>query len=147
MTTPEREGDCRFPPEYRLKKSAQFQAVFDQATSVADQLLVVYVAANELPHPRIGLTVSRKAGNAVVRNLYKRRLREAFRLQRRELPAGYDFVLMPRRGNTPKGTKPKRKAVPTLERLAQSMRQLTWQAVAKWNLKQNQTPTQNDTGN
>jgi ribonuclease P protein component len=90
----------RFPQHLRLKTPAQFKAVYDLKKSVSDRRLVVYVAANGLPHPRLGLSVSRKVGNAVVRNRYKRLYREAFRLTQHELPAGLDLILIPRVGPT-----------------------------------------------
>ena len=65
---------------------------------MADGRLVIYVARNELGHTRLGLSVSRKVGKAVLRNRIKRLLREAFRLCRHELPAGYDLICIPRHG-------------------------------------------------
>lgn len=77
-------------------------------------MLILYACENELPHPRIGLVVSRKAGNAVVRGRWKRCLREAFRLAQHELPAGVDLVALPRAG-----------ATPTLSKVQQSLRTLS----------------------
>jgi len=54
------------------------------------------VLPNELPFCRLGLAVSRKVGNAVVRNRIKRRLREIFRKQLKDLPLRYDFVVVAR---------------------------------------------------
>ena len=56
---------------------------------------------NGLAYCRIGLSVSSRVGGAVVRNRWKRLLREAFRLHRDELPAGVDFVAIPRPGCEP----------------------------------------------
>jgi ribonuclease P protein component len=89
-----------FPQSLRLKTPAEFKAVYDKKRSVSDGLLVVYAAANGRPHPRVGLSVSRKVGNAVVRNRWKRLFREAFRLHQHALPAGLDFILIPRSGQT-----------------------------------------------
>ncbi|HET6572371.1 MAG TPA: ribonuclease P protein component [Fimbriiglobus sp.] len=86
----------RFPAHLRLKSPAEFKAVYDRKKSASDDVLIVYAAENGRPHPRLGVSVSRKVGNAVVRNRYKRLFREAFRLTRPELPAGVDLVLIPR---------------------------------------------------
>lgn len=84
-----------FPKQTRLLASAEFDAVFAQKQSAADGRLVVYGAANELGCPRLGLVVSRKVGNAVRRNRWKRLLREAFRLSQADLPR-FDLVCLPR---------------------------------------------------
>ncbi len=91
----------RFPQHLRLKTPPQFKAVYDRKRSVSDGVLVVYAAANGLPHPRVGLSVSKKVGNAVARNRYKRLFREAFRLLQHDLPPGLDFILIPRSGPEP----------------------------------------------
>jgi len=54
------------------------------------------VLPNGLPYCRLGLAVSRKVGNAVVRNKIKRRLREIFRKQLKDRPLQYDFVVVAR---------------------------------------------------
>jgi len=85
----------QFPARFRLRKSADFQRVYGRRASAADENIVVYALANELGHPRLGLSVSRKVGGAVVRNRWKRLLREAFRRVRSELP-NVDLVVIPR---------------------------------------------------
>jgi ribonuclease P protein component len=62
------------------------------------RFLVVIVARREEGPTRLGVTVSRKVGPAVVRNRLKRLVREAFRLHRHELPAGLDLVVVARHG-------------------------------------------------
>lgn len=93
--------DQRFRPELRLRRKADFDRVYRRRRSVGDELLVVYGCENDLPHPRLGLSVSRKVGGAVVRNRWKRLLREAFRLHRSEFPSGIDLVVSPRPGGKP----------------------------------------------
>lgn len=85
-------------------------------------MLVLYACKNDLPHPRIGLVVSRKAGNAVVRGRWKRCLREAFRLSQHELPAGFDLVALPRAGATPTLSKVQQSLRTLSERLARQLR-------------------------
>ena len=90
-----------FPQRLRLKRPAEFDRAFKRKRSAADGVLVVYACENGLPHPRLGCSVSKKLGNAVVRNRYKRLFREAFRLSQHELPPGTDFILIPRPGDEP----------------------------------------------
>lgn len=92
--------DNRFPKTLRLRTSAEFDRVYKTRVIAADDVLILHVAPSELPHPRLGLSVSRKAGNAVVRNRWKRCLREAFRLQRGEIP-NLDLIARPQKGAQP----------------------------------------------
>jgi ribonuclease P protein component len=91
----------RFSSDDRLLKPAQFDKVFKRRCSASDAILVVYACEGEMPQNRIGLTVSKKAGNAVQRNLWKRLLRESFRRNRDQIPTGIDFIVLPRRGVQP----------------------------------------------
>ena len=52
---------------------------------------------------RLGLSVSRRIGNAIVRNAWKRRLREAFRVARQKIPAGHDYLVVVRSSGVPPG--------------------------------------------
>jgi ribonuclease P protein component len=90
-----------FPQDRRLKKPAEFDRCYARKKSASDAVLIVYACENGLGHPRLGCSVSRKVGNAVVRNRYKRLFREAFRLAQHGLPPGTDFVLIPRPGPEP----------------------------------------------
>jgi len=88
----------RLPRSTRLTRQADFQHVLRQGCSVADRNLVVYLAPNELPWSRLGLRVGKRVGNAVCRNAFRRRLREAFRHNLSDLPAGFDIVCIVRVG-------------------------------------------------
>jgi ribonuclease P protein component len=102
-----------FPKSRRLLKTAEFDRVFQRRRSQSDGMLVLYACKNELDYSRLGLVVSRKAGNAVVRGRWKRCLREAFRLSQHDLPAGLDLVVLPRPG-----------AAPTMPRVQSSLQSL-----------------------
>lgn len=101
MGDPPPTTDERFPAGFRLRKQADFARVYARRCSASDGLILVYVAASTLDHPRIGLSVSRKVGGAVERNRWKRLLREAFRQSRQALPAGIDLIVIPRPGVEP----------------------------------------------
>ena len=75
-----------FPKSRRLKTPAQFQAAYGRKRSAADGCLIVYACEHDFPGPRLGVSVSKKVGNAVNRNRYKRLFREAFRLVQHQLP-------------------------------------------------------------
>ena len=88
----------RFRPHEHLRRPTDFRRVYDFRRSVSDGHIIVYAAPNNLPHLRIGFSVSRKVGPATYRNRLRRLYREAFRLTRHEMPAGLDLVLIPRPG-------------------------------------------------
>jgi ribonuclease P protein component len=93
--------DHRFPKTRRLLKSADFDRVFKRRRSQSDGMLTVYGCENDVGAPRLGLVVSRKCGDATVRNRWKRCIREAFRLAQHDLPPSVDLVVLPRSGATP----------------------------------------------
>ena len=80
----------------RLTGNKQFTRVRGQGGSAANRILVIRFVPNGLDHSRFGFMVSRRIGNAVVRNRVKRRLREAVRLT--PVKAGWDAVFIARRG-------------------------------------------------
>jgi ribonuclease P protein component len=93
--------DFSFGRQFRIRSPAEFDRVYAAKVFAADDVLIVNACGNDLPHPRLGLSVSKKVGNAVVRNLWKRLIREAFRLSRGELPVGIDLVVRPQKGAVP----------------------------------------------
>lgn len=98
---PARPRRYRFTRRLRILRHAEFDQTMRRGQRATDENLTVWCHANEQTHPRLGLIVGRKHGNAVRRNLLKRRLREAFRLSQHDLPSGYDLVCMPRLGRQP----------------------------------------------
>jgi ribonuclease P protein component len=106
-------SSLRFQKHDRLTRPADFRRVFDRRCSVSNPFLIVYGAPNDLDRCRLGLSVSRKVGPAVLRNRLRRLYREAFRLSRAEMPVGLDLVLIPRRPGEPR-LEELREALPTL---------------------------------
>ncbi len=80
-----------------LAKGYQFKDVYNRGTSIAGNLLVMYYLAKEKEEKGLGLSVSKKIGNAVVRNRAKRLIREAYRLNEERVKDGYDLVFIARR--------------------------------------------------
>lgn len=85
-----------YPKSHRLGGRLEFSAVFDARVRDSRGFLTVYAKPNDLPHPRLGISINRKVGTAPVRNRIKRLLREAFRLMQHDLPVGYDWVIVVR---------------------------------------------------
>ena len=83
----------RFPS---IKKNSQFQKVYRNGVSYANRLLVMYVMANGEDGNQIGISVSKKVGNSVVRHHITRLLREIFRLNGDRLKTGLNIVLVVR---------------------------------------------------
>jgi ribonuclease P protein component len=105
----------------RMIRKGDFQRAFDGRCTAADSRLVLYVLPNGLDGPRIGLAVSRRHGNAVQRNRLRRLLREAFRLEQHNLPAGFDYLFVPRAGPQAE-----------LATYRQALLRLATQAVRRW---------------
>lgn len=114
--------DQRFAKRYRLRTRSDFSAVYRFRKRSGDARLTVLARANELGFSRLGLSVSRKVGKAHIRNTWKRRLREAFRTHRAEIPSGFDFIVIPQRGAR----------LPEYEALVRSLLRQTAFAVKKW---------------
>jgi ribonuclease P protein component len=92
------KGDFRFPAKQHLKKARDFERLHQEASKFFSYSLLCFAQKNTLSYHRLGLSVSKKLGNAVERNRIKRILREAFRLHQHEIPPGYDFLWIGKRG-------------------------------------------------
>lgn len=79
-----------------LKNSREFGSVYNTRNSVANKYLVMYLRDNGLEYNRLGISVSKKVGNSVVRHRVTRLVREAYRLNRDNIDVGYDIVIVAR---------------------------------------------------
>ena len=80
----------------RLTDSPEFERVYRQGAACRGRLFSVHVFPNEFGTPRLGLSVSRRVGNAVTRNTVRRRLREVFHSALSEIPSSWDLVVSAR---------------------------------------------------
>ena len=110
-----------FPRSRRIRSPLEFARIYEQRNRAGDEHLLIFAAPNGLDHARLGLSVSRKHGNAVRRARLKRLLREAFRLSQDELPPGVDLILIPRQESTAGLEEFRRSLVRLAERLGKRL--------------------------
>ena len=79
-----------------LRNNRDFQVVFKTGKSYANKLLVMYVRENGTEKNRLGISVSKKVGNSVVRHRVKRLIKESYRLQEKVFNSGLDIVIIAR---------------------------------------------------
>ncbi len=91
------------PMVYKLKKNVEFRIVYRKGKSFANNLLVLYVLKNNrnktkdnIPYNKVGISVSKKVGNSVVRSRSKRLILENYRMKSNNIAKGYDFVFVAR---------------------------------------------------
>lgn len=94
------QGANRFPKDARILRSSDFRKVYDGGTRFAGPLFAAFCLSQpDVTGPRIGLTVPRALGNAVVRNRIRRRFREAVRHRLDLLSSPWSIVINPRRAS------------------------------------------------
>ena len=80
-----------------LKRNADFQNVYKNGKSYANRYLVMYVLENQTGRNRLGISVSKKVGNSIVRHRVTRLIRESYRLQEDMFNSGLDMVVVARK--------------------------------------------------
>ena len=93
-------GSEGFPKSARVRRRSEFLKIQDTGKKSAAGLLLAMALprSDRTDETRLGITVSKKVGNAVARARIRRRLRELFRKSRGQLPRGLDLVFVARRG-------------------------------------------------
>ncbi len=86
----------QFPREARLVRKSEFDAVYRTGKRRSSAHYTVFVRPNALTISRMGFSIKKALGDAVVRNRIRRRLREMVRCHRQEIPAGWDIVIHPK---------------------------------------------------
>lgn len=89
----------KLPKTRRLRSSLDFKRIYELKQRRGDATLLVFAARNEIGTTRIGLSISKKNGNSVVRHRIRRLIREAYRLEQCTMPEGLDLILIPRPGS------------------------------------------------
>ena len=125
-----------FPKNKRLVSNRQFKAVLahKRRRRFGDRFITLYVAENDCGYTRLGVSVGKSCGNAVARNRFKRLLREAFRQNQEQIPAGFDYLLMISPQWTKKSTVGTTVGLPTFEQVKTSLLDLVT-AMGQKNLK------------
>ena len=82
-----------FPRSIRIVRSSDYRTLYKTGRKVHSEHFVLFGRTNGVGHPRLGITVSRKIGSAVVRNRIKRIFREIFRRSLHEIPRQLDIVV------------------------------------------------------
>ena len=81
-----------------LKSNQEFRTVYKNGRSRANFYLVVYLLENSLDRNRLGISVSKKVGNSVVRHRLKRLIKESYRLHENMFNSGLNIVVIARVG-------------------------------------------------
>ncbi len=94
MVSATREG---FPRQHRIVRASDYRAIYSGGRKVHSERFVLYGRENGLEYHRLGITVSRKVGGAVIRNRVKRLFREIFRKSSADIPSHLDIVVNAKR--------------------------------------------------
>jgi ribonuclease P protein component len=91
-------GSYSFPKEEKIRRRADFQRTFQKGAKRKTEHFRIYICPTPLPHSRLGISVSKRVGGAVIRNRLKRLIREFFRLSKDLFPGSSDVVIVPQPG-------------------------------------------------
>ncbi len=98
-----REWPFLFLVKYSIKKSEEFKKIYEEKNSFATKNLVMYISKNsDLERNRLGISVSHKVGNSVIRHSLTRKIREIYRNNLKNIKKGYDIVIVLRVGSDKK---------------------------------------------
>ncbi len=78
----------------RLIRNSEFRTVLAEKNRFSDELLILYIAKNDYAYSRLGVSIGKSYGSAFMRNRIKRLVKEAFRLNKPKIPAGFDYLVM-----------------------------------------------------
>ncbi len=90
---------------YPLKKNSEFGAVYSKGRSKANRYFIMYTLKNGSDKNRLGISVSKKVGNSVIRHRIKRLVKESYRLHEKMFNSGLDIVVIARGGAADLGYK------------------------------------------
>jgi ribonuclease P protein component len=94
-------GTQTFGKDERIRKRQDYLRIYQYGVRSYTERFTIITCPNESGRRRLGMTVGKKAGNAVQRNRIKRLLREFFRLNKSRLPASQDIVIIAKKGIAP----------------------------------------------
>lgn len=92
-------GDFRLRKKERITKKTEFQTIIKQGTRYTTKNFTIIIHRNKRDTRRLGISVSKKVGEAVKRNRVKRLVREFFRLHKDQLPEFCDFLFIAKSGS------------------------------------------------
>lgn len=83
--------------KYRLRKNIEFKRVYSKGKNYWNRNLILYIKKNGLEETRLGITITKKIGNAVVRNKIRRKIKEIYRKNYPNIKSGYDLIIIPKK--------------------------------------------------
>lgn len=96
-------NDMKYKDFETLRSNQEFKKVYNNKKSFANKNLIMYISENGTDTKRLGVSVSKKVGNSIVRHRLTRLIREACRLNYNSIRTGYDIVIISRAAHKGKG--------------------------------------------